>query len=150
VKASLPIALLIGVWSAHAHALCSADISISDVDGVAGPLGARSTEWSGSDSALQMMVHEGVIEQIGQLQVVKLLIGLRESVTGRDNQAKVRDALRAILHTVADNAAALRELASKSAPTDSRTTLVADLDREIALVRCDDPGKKEAPGAGGR
>lgn len=126
--------------------MCSGDIATSDVDNVTRALQPQVAAISGEGTA-SLMVREGVIEQIGELQTVKLLIGLRDGVTGRDNKSKVRDALRAVMHTVADNVTALRELAGKSAIAPD---LIADLDREMALVRCDDGGKKETPGADGR
>lgn len=138
------ISLAAAICAVRAHALCSSEITGSDVDAVASALQPHVAAVSG-EGTRPLMVREGVVEQIGELQILKLLIGLRDGVTGRDNQLKVRDALRAVMRTIAGNAQALRDLA-----TDERSALVAVIDREIALVSCDDVGKKEAPGAGGR
>jgi hypothetical protein len=147
------IPCIAAVYGSSSAAMCSADITTGDVDAVTRALQAQLPVLTG-DSTMQLMVREGVVEQTAELQVVKLLIGLRDGVTGRDNQLKVRDALRAVMRSTADTNQALRELAASEAKgglvADERTALLGVLDRELALVACEESTKKETPAADGR
>ena len=124
--------------SAPAHESCRLDVSSTDVDGLVHALQARQDSLAqlvrSYDASrehesmwLEVTVRSGVVEQIGQLQILKLLVELREAVSGQENKQKVGEAEKAVMRTVVDNADALQSLVGQGRTIATRDAVAAEL-----------------------
>ena len=140
LKTELVLLVIAATLHVRAHAACQVDIAASEVDGLIHEMEARQDNLSrlvqdpdaarkGEAMWLQITVRQGVIEQVGQLQVLKLLIELRKSVTGQDNKQKVGEAQKALTRTVVANADALHSLVEQGRKTEARDAIGTELER---------------------